>query len=104
MEMADHLIAPLDLDMAADVHNYLRAKGIHLLLNTAVTGAEPGFVCTAEGKIPADLVVLSIGVRPESALARGLRPGLQRARRHPGGRRTCARRTRTSTPWATRWR
>ncbi len=70
VEMADHLIAPLDLDMAADVHNYLRAKGIHLLLNTAVTGAEPGFVCTAEGKIPADLVVLSIGVRPESALAR----------------------------------
>ena len=70
VEMADHLIAPLDLDMAADVHNYLRAKGIHLLLNTAVTGAEPGFVCTAEGKIPADLVVLSIGVRPESALAK----------------------------------
>ena len=70
VEMADHLIAPLDLDMAADVHNYLRAKGIHLLLNTAVTGAEPGFVSTAEGKIPADLVVLSIGVRPESALAK----------------------------------
>ena len=70
VEMADHLIAPLDFDMAADVHNYVRGKGIHLLLGTAVTGAEPGFVCTSQGKIPADLIVLSIGVRPESSLAR----------------------------------
>ena len=70
VEMADHLIAPLDFDMAADVHNYVRGKGIHLLLGTAVTGAEPGFVCTAQGKIPADLIVLSIGVRPESSLAK----------------------------------
>ena len=70
VEMADHLIAPLDFDMAADVHNYVRGKGIHLLLGTAVTGAEPGFVCTSQGKIPADLIVLSIGVRPESSLAK----------------------------------
>ena len=70
VEMADHLIAPLDFDMAADVHNYVRGKGIHLLLDTAVTGAEPGFVCTSQGKIPADLIVLSIGVRPESSLAK----------------------------------
>lgn len=74
VEMADHLIAPLDVDMAADVHNYVRGKGIHLLLNTAVTGVERGeegtFVCTKEGRLPADLIILSIGVRPESALAK----------------------------------
>ncbi|MGI5885155.1 MAG: FAD-dependent oxidoreductase [Candidatus Spyradocola sp.] len=70
VEMADHLIAPLDLDMAADVHNYVRSKGIHLLLNTAVTGVDGDAVLTAEGKLPADLIVLSIGVRPESALAK----------------------------------
>ncbi len=74
VEMADHLIAPLDADMAADVHNYIRQKGVRLCLNTAVTGieqgAQGGFVLTQAGKLPADLVVLSIGVAPESGLAR----------------------------------
>lgn len=74
VEMADHLIAPLDADMAADVHNYIRQKGVRLCLNTAVTGieqgAQGGFVLTQAGRLPADLVVLSIGVAPESGLAR----------------------------------
>lgn len=36
VELADHLIAPLDFDMAADVHRYIKSKGIRLYLNNGV--------------------------------------------------------------------
>jgi len=73
VEMADHLIAPLDYDMAADVHAYLRKKGIHLMLRSAVQSIrarENGLtVITSGGSANAELVLLAIGVRPESRLA-----------------------------------
>ena len=37
IEMADHVIASLDYDMACDVHNHLREKGIKLMLSNRVT-------------------------------------------------------------------
>ncbi len=74
VEMADHLIAPLDYDMAADVHHYVESKGLHLKLGSAVTGiAKAGdalVVSTSTGDVPADMVLLSVGVRPESRLAK----------------------------------
>ena len=33
IELSDHLIAPLDFDMAADVHSYLRENGVKTILN-----------------------------------------------------------------------
>jgi NADPH-dependent 2,4-dienoyl-CoA reductase/sulfur reductase-like enzyme/rhodanese-related sulfurtransferase len=78
-EFADHVIAPLDYDMACDVHRYLRTKGIRLLLRTAVREIRPGpdglLVRCGEETIPAGIVVLATGVRPESQLAKeaGLR-------------------------------
>lgn len=73
-ELSDHLIAPLDFDMACLVHNYLRAKGIRLLLKTGVKGftsAEHGILAEiGETQHLFDFVVLSVGVRPESALAK----------------------------------
>ena len=38
VEFLNHVIAPLDFDMAADVHNHIRQKGVKLLLETGVTG------------------------------------------------------------------
>ena len=74
VEMADHLIAPLDFDMAADVHHYVEGKGQHLMLGSAVTGIRKDgdglTVSTSTGDVGADLVLLSVGVRPESRLAR----------------------------------
>ncbi len=74
VELADHLIAPLDFDMAADVHGYVKSKGINLLLKTGVKGMtadENGLVVEAgEEKLPADMVLLSVGVKPESSLAK----------------------------------
>ena len=79
-ELADHVITPLDQDMACEVQRYLRSKGIGLLLKTGVTS-----LLEKDGRIEAglsdgekktvDLVILSVGVRPETALAKeaGLR-------------------------------
>lgn len=73
VEMADHLIAPLDYDMACDAHHYMRSKGIDLRLKTGVQGFKPGEKLTVlldNGSIDTDMVILSIGVRPDSTLAK----------------------------------
>ena len=68
-ELADHLIAPLDFDMAADVHRYIKLKGIGLYLNNSVKAIDGHTVVLQNGKINADMVILSVGVLPETALA-----------------------------------
>lgn len=70
VELADHLIAPLDLDMAVDVHRYIKKKGIRLYLQNGVTAIWDRAVVLQRGEIPADMVILSVGVRPETALAK----------------------------------
>lgn len=69
-ELADHLIAPLDFDMAADVHRYIKSKGIKLYLNNSVKAINGHTVVLQNGEIYADMVIMSVGVRPETALAR----------------------------------
>lgn len=69
VELADHLIAPLDFDMAADVHRYIKSKGIHLYLNNGVKEINSHTVLLQNGDIHADMVIMSVGVRPETALA-----------------------------------
>lgn len=70
VELADHLIAPLDFDMAADVHRYIKSKGIELYLNNGVKAIDGHTVILQNGKIHADMIIMSVGVRPETALAR----------------------------------
>lgn len=74
VELADHVIGPLDFDMAAFVHQYLRSKGIRLYLNNGVKEFIPGNsaidVKLSDGcLLPADIVILAIGVRPNVKLA-----------------------------------
>lgn len=69
VELADHLIAPLDFDMAVDVHCYIKSKGINLYLNNGVKAIDNHTVILQNGKINADMVILSVGVRPETAFA-----------------------------------
>ena len=68
-ELANHLIAPLDFDMAADVHRYIKSKGIGLYLNNSVKAIDGHTVVLQNGKINADMIILSVGVRPETSLA-----------------------------------
>lgn len=69
VELADHLIAPLDFDMTADVHKYIKEKGIKLYLNNGVTAIRGNQIILQSGEINADFIILSVGVRPETALA-----------------------------------
>lgn len=70
VELSDHLIAPLDFDMAADVHRYIKSKGIKLHLNNGVKAIDGHTVILQNGKITADMIVMSVGVCPETALAK----------------------------------
>lgn len=73
-DMAEHVIAPLDTDMAAEVHQYLKDHGIRLYLHTAAQGFfdhEDGIdVQFTKHKECYDMVILAVGVAPDSALAR----------------------------------
>lgn len=75
VEMGNQVMAPIDFSMAALVHQHLMDKGVNLYLEQAVDSFEQ------EGKrlkvkfknghsILADIVILSIGVRPETSLAK----------------------------------
>ncbi|MEQ8200579.1 MAG: FAD-dependent oxidoreductase [Syntrophomonadaceae bacterium] len=75
LEAADQVMGPVDREMAAIVHQYLIKQGIKLHLNsqaTAIEGADQAeAVRLADGStIPTQMVVLGIGVRPETGLAR----------------------------------
>ena len=74
VELSDHLIAPLDYDMACEVHQYARSQGLNLILKNGVTGIEEkgGKLCVklADGEVETDMVILSVGVRPDTALAK----------------------------------
>lgn len=70
VELSDHLIALLDFDMAADVHRYIKSKGLKLYLNNGVKAIDGHTVILQNGKITADMIVMSVGVRPETALAK----------------------------------
>lgn len=74
VELADHLIAPLDFDMAADVHRYIKSQGISLALSNGITGIkENESSLTVElnhGSVETDMVIMSVGVRPDTAFLR----------------------------------
>ena len=70
VELADHLIAPLDFDMAADVHRYIKSKGIYLRLNNGVKSINGNTVILQNGEITADMIIMSVGVRPETSIAK----------------------------------
>ncbi|RPH83222.1 MAG: CoA-disulfide reductase, partial [Desulfobacteraceae bacterium] len=75
VEMLDQVMAPLDYEMAALVQAHLKEKGVACRLGCAVTGfskeGDQIIVSTDKaGKIPCDIVILSIGIRPENRLAR----------------------------------
>ncbi len=76
LQKGDHVLSPMDPEMARYVERHLARNGVHIELNADVNEIRPAAhgsleVCTAAGQVvPADLVVLGIGVRPENWLAK----------------------------------
>lgn len=66
VELAEHLIAPLDIDMAADVHRYIKSKGIKIYLNNGVKEINGHKIILQKGEIETDMIIMSVGVRPET--------------------------------------
>ena len=64
-----NVMRTLDPDMAELVADAMVRHSIDVRTGVAVTGFEPGAVHTADGRITADLVVLGLGVTPNSQLA-----------------------------------
>jgi NAD(P)H-nitrite reductase large subunit len=76
IEKLNQVMPPLDLEMARLVERYMVKHGVRLELNDGVAGFQQSAdgsleVLTSSGKKhPADIVILAIGVRPETELAK----------------------------------
>ena len=76
LEKLPQVMPPVDPEMAVPVAEHLAAKGVQLRLGDGLVGIEAsangGLSVVAESgsRLPADLVILAIGVRPETTLAK----------------------------------
>ena len=75
VEMGNQVMAPVDFSIAAHLHQHLTQKGVSLYLEQAVAaferkGNEIRVILKSVETIVADMVILSIGVRPETTLAK----------------------------------
>lgn len=77
IEMQNQVMAPLDLDMANLIHENMRMNQVHLILGDGVKafhhereGGATEIELTSGSSVQTDMVILSIGVRPNSELAK----------------------------------
>lgn len=84
IELLKQLMAPFDADMASFIHSKVRSHGIKLALGYMVEGFEEkdggiNVLVKEEKPLHADMVILAIGVAPDTALARdaGLELGIR---------------------------
>ena len=76
IQKPDHVLSPLDPEIACLVQAHIKRHGVHVAANDGVIGfkqLDEGAieVKTSSGKIyPADIVILAIGVRPDTTLAK----------------------------------
>ena len=79
IEGTDQVLAPFDEEMAQILHKELDDHGVQLHLRTRVQAIEEdGIVAVRDGqtlRIPCDLVIMAVGVQPDTALA--VQAGLQ---------------------------
>lgn len=70
VELSDQILAPVDYEVACFAQNEMRANGVELILSDGVKSFSDNVIELTSGrKISSDIVILSIGVRPEISLA-----------------------------------
>ncbi|RGI28714.1 FAD-dependent oxidoreductase [Melissococcus sp. OM08-11BH] len=72
IEMAPHVLPTVDAEMASFITNELRDKGVKVLTSQGVVAMENNgqtLILNTGKKIETDLVLMSVGVRPENGLA-----------------------------------
>ena len=84
VEASSQVLSPLDPEMALIVENEMRKKGVDLRLGVSANKVNSDSVTLSDGnEIPAEIVILAIGVRPDTRLATtagltiGARGGIQ---------------------------
>jgi NADPH-dependent 2,4-dienoyl-CoA reductase/sulfur reductase-like enzyme/rhodanese-related sulfurtransferase len=71
VELTDHLMPPMDLAYGQRIAERFREAGATVLTSRAVKAIEPGKVLLDDGsRVDADIVLLSVGVRPNTELAK----------------------------------
>lgn len=76
IEMLPQVMAPIDYDMAALVHQHMHFKHVRLALGDGVKSIERGeqgwlkVTLQSDRKVDTEMVILSIGVKPENQLAK----------------------------------
>lgn len=71
VEFGQQIMAPFDYDMAQILHKEMADKGVQVIVNDGLAQVVPEYVVLNSGKqLKAQAVVLAIGVRPETKLAK----------------------------------
>jgi len=71
VEAADQIMAPFDYDMVQILHKEMMDRGINLVVSDAISKVSDDHIELASGKkVSAQVVVMAIGVRPETTLAK----------------------------------
>ncbi len=71
VEAAEQILSPVDSEIVCFVQNELREHGCKLILNTGVKAFEDSEIELTSGeKIPYDIAILGIGVKPETQIAK----------------------------------
>lgn len=72
IEASSQVMAPLDIEMVSTIHQHLIDKGVKLILEDGVTAFNNdgrSIELSSGMRIETDIIILSIGVRPESTIA-----------------------------------
>lgn len=77
VQLMDQVMAPLDKDMASIVHNYIRNKGVNLLLETSLErivekNNKTYAILNNQKELEVDLIIMAVGVVPENSLAKDI--------------------------------
>lgn len=71
VELGNQILAPVDEEIAAVAQNEMRDNGVNLILSDGVKSFHENKIILNSGKeIEFDIVIMAIGVRPETALAK----------------------------------